>query len=588
MKYFAFVFVFVLFSCRKNTDSNNNNNNQNENIPEAMPVNTNIMAYTIGDNFQNDKALIFTTNSKEYNFLNPFVAFDLDNITTDGFKTAISVYSTTGTVGKTDKVFTVTNSAKNYVNVKWVDFPLLTYINNPTIDSNVINLFNGAQLVVPPNSFSGLNGNNVRLATALYTPLVPGYIVSLPCYPMIDEDGKRQYMSSIGVYDFQAVVELNGNTDVMLKFPVPADLLTTAPDSISMWCFNKTTNNAWKKSGYAHKKGNTYEYKINSLGFWSLAIPVAGIYGTLHLKNEQGAPVANTRCVLKVKGAEVADVRTDADGNALVFVPKGADLTIDVINDHFYNWANIFLIDQPLGALGTKTELTFVIPGRQDLVAIDAQVFNCDGSPLSEGFAVLSGDMAKDDYKLPIKNGKLLASNWINYAYNYDKLTIYDKSGTQLSDNTIAFGSFFSTAPKRYNTNLYSCKSAPFVYCNYTLDDSLYKVTAGASDPAAKVKFTSIENTFATVTVTNGNASFSITFSGAWASPAPVVALIDPTSLKINGAQGTILESQVEVLITRMDAEANGFAEGQMDIKYTLSDNKTHELKGNFRVKKMQ
>lgn len=585
MKYFAVVLVFVLFGCKKNADSKAQQNND-DNIPLATPVSTSIMAYTTEDNFQNEKALEFATDLKQYDFLNPFSAFSLNNVTTDAFTSAISLRSATGAVNNTDKIFTVTGSAKNYVNVKWVDFPLLTYINNPVIDSNVVELFNGAQLIIPPNSFSGLNGNAVRLGVSVYTPLVPGYIVGLPCYPMIDEGGKRQYMNAIGVYDFGAVVELNGNTNVILKFPIPANLSANAPDSISVWCFNKLTNNAWKKSGYAHKKGSIYETKITSLGFWSLAVPGAGTYGTLHLKNVDGVPVANTRCVLKTKGAEVADVRTDADGNALVFVPKGADLTIDVVNDHFYNWAAIFLIDQPLGSFGTNTELTFVTPGRQDLVTIDAQVLNCDGGPLADGFAMLSGVGAKDNYKLPIKDGKLLAANWINYAYNYDKLTVYDKNGNQLSDNTIALGSFFSTAPKRYNINLYACNNAPFVYCNYSIDDTLSKISTGASDAASKVKFTSIENTFGTVAVTNGSASFSFSFSGAWASPPPVVANIDPSSLKVNGVQGTILESQVEVLITKAETATNGFVEGRMDIKYTLGDNKTHELKGNFRVKK--
>jgi hypothetical protein len=408
---------------------------------------------------------------------------------------------------------------------------------------------------------------------------------------MADDNGKRRFLDSYGAYFLapnSANVNFNPDVNVSLQMPVQTVQQATAPDSISVWDLN--SDNTWHKVGYAKRTGNVYTQQITHKGYWNFAVLKDGVYITLHLRTSSGIPVVNTRIKLKSRGGEVADARTDSEGNAVVFVPAKEPITLDLINDHYYNWSSVTLIDQPLGSFSAATEKTFTVPDRSDLVTIKGNVFACDGTPITNGTVILFNNAEKDDVMVPVTNGKFAMSAWINYAYNFAHMAISDNSGKLLDTTSVVLGSAMTgDEPKQYTINLYGCPNTPQLYCNYLLDSTAFSITGqpGSNNPPL------IESNDppGVDIITMGDNTKGISFMGWFTSVGGnffswsdgVVNL--PTGLKVNGVNCKILGSS-EIVITRQDGIIGGYVEGWFSIHYSDNKNQPHKVTGNFRVRR--
>lgn len=515
----------------------------------------------------------------------PYKGYSTQSVSTDEYSSAvyISNYS---------KTFTAMEAIRNYV-----DFHLwpVEAVGDVQYDygTGSFDLPAGGHIELPPYSFGSHSGSVYLGVRAGYLhPTINDYAAMLPCYPMTDQDNKRWFLQSYGMYKMipvsgevaDAALDFNRNVNVEMKVPIPAYQQNTAPDSIGAYTLKMS--NVWTLAGYAHRSGANYVKQLTTRGVWNFAVPVPGVYVTVKLRTTDSTAVYNTRLKIKSGDEEIADVRTNSSGDAKIFVPVGKALTYEVINDHFNSWSPIVPTPQALGSFSKAGEKIITLPERIDHPSFTASVYNCDGTPMKSGLAVLTSINARDKYVFPFENGAFRASAWINAGYDLAEIAILDPTGQVLSNNRVIFGSALSNSweqeTKKYTLTYYGCQDAQQVFCNYEID-GVAKVLKG---PAGSLPLTMVQTPVGGV-INVGTASNGFILQG-WVSSILgnyiVIAGAEiPTGIKVNGEDCT-LDGHYDFAITRQDG-TRGFTEGWFLINYKDPSGKKHQMNGTFRVK---
>lgn len=587
---FAFLICLLYMSCKKDNAVTDDNNNVIDTlmpgvIPAATPINTAMEVYAI-DNNQASHPLRVSVDNVYFNYLSGALGFSAGSLTADkyGCKMIAPPQLTADDEGYNNfRCFPITTAAKNYANIKALPLVLAGSLNYDN-DSGTFPLTGGGEIYLPPYA-AGHISDGISVAAGYLYPGLNDYAVSNPCYSFADIDGKRKFLNSYGSYVLipQAHNSMGYNVDfapgagVSVKLPIPASMLGTAPDTIKT--FN-LVNGIWKLNGLAHKAGNFYEKTIDQKGLWNFAVPADGIYITLHLETEGHIIVANTRVKIKNGADEVADGRTNSNGDVLLFVPANKSLSMDVINDHFSNWSGINLSNLSLGSFSSSSEKTYTIPARVDLATYEGDVYNCDGSSFGNGSVLLTATGAKDNYIVPIVNGHFIFSNWLNYNGALSDLAIRDNAGNSLITYKLPYGDFTGNVipqEKIYHQKFYTCESAAKVYFNYQIDGTSYSISgdAGAATP-------SLTGTTTHIHIDNNGSG--IDFIGGFNTVGNNYFL-NGLSVNNGSCQFDDNTSWSEIIISRLDP-VGGFIEGWLSIYYKDASNVSHQIKGSFRVKR--
>ncbi len=602
---FGISLLLLLFisACRKQPGTENRNVppiNYTP-VPSSTPLTTSLNVYFVNNN-ENANPLYISTPDNSRLVYNPLIfGYTIPSVTLDKYNSVIET-SPTLTVQYQGfdhyTSFTALNSLRNYIDIKLLHVApvasLLYETNTGTVD-----LPGNGKLALPPYSLGHFGGPVQHLVSAAYlSPFVEDYFVSLPAYPVYDENNKRQYLQSFGMYllipwsedNTNFSVNFNAAAGVKMSVPIPPDLLDSAPDSILV--FKLYNSPVWRKTKYAYKSGSNYEVNVDDRGFWNLAVPVDGVYVTVHIRTETGEPMPNTRFKIKSGNAEISDERTDAEGDALAFVPVNTDLSIEIRNDFSFSWQSNkspFVTD--LGSFSSSAEKTITYPDNLYLFPIHGKVFNCDGSPLESGKAVLHNDQPNqrgDDYVIPIVNGRFETSAKTAYmGYLSPKLDILDNSGKLLSTTNIVFGNAgdqYLLQKQRYDLDFFTCSDAQQVYANYTIDTSGFEVEGAVGATEAPVTARYYPPSGTKIQVSNSsNKGFAISFILSGTGTA-----FFEKALTVNGENCLLDESQGwnQVYITRNDTATDGFIEGWFDVNYTDQQKTIHNIRCNFRAKK--
>jgi len=590
MKYLVLTCLLsiLLFCCSKNPDINPTPEPPGDPFtvtPPLKPVITSLMVYTNNDQRTDPISLSHNLANIPYN--SSYQGFNTLEVSTDQFRSVVYTPSTS-------KTFYATEAVRNYVDLRMFPVePAGGFLYD--YSSGNFPLPAGGTIDLPPYSFGTHSGSVYLYAYVAYLhPSINDYAVTLPSYPFTDKENKRWFLQSLGIYKLipvsyevaDAALDFNPNVNVEIKIPIVQSQQSIAPDSIAAYTLNG--DNVWTETGYAHRSGNFYVKQITKRGCWNFAIPVPAVYVTLKLRTADSTAVYNTRLKIRSGSEEVADVRTNTGGDAVIFVPVGKPLTYELINDHFNSWGPIVPTPTELGTFTKATEKLITLPGRIDRSSFTASVFNCDGTPMKSGVAVLASIGAKDKYAFPIVDGAFSASAWINAGYDLAEITILDNTGIVLSNNRVIFGSALQNSweqeIKTYALNFYGCQDAQQVFCNYTLDGK--KISLKGSSNGTNLTMTQVP-TGGIVSVGTDQQGFA--FQG-WVSTILgnyiLSAGVDlPTGIKVNG-QTCTLDGNNELAITRQDG-AGGFTEGWFLINYKDPSNTAHKISGNFRVKNM-
>lgn len=604
-----FFLIILLAGCRKtdqggggggNGGGNGNTDPDYTEIPASQNVNTEIIGYVTNNQNQlltgpNLFHLISGNNSiGSYTIMGNGI-FNTTSIATDKYRTRTLV-ETGGSYNymNTEQTFALTPSIKNYVRIKVLNRTSIGSVRNDA--GGVFSLPNGGSITYGINTFyqtptviyPGYFGP--ELTSGIYiTYLDPenkDFALRLPSYLAGDADQKRWFLKSYGAITMKMYKDgLTGdNIDFYnggkadLKLPIPASMVAGAPDSVNAW---QLTNGVWLKSGWAKRQGNFYTAKIGKVDAWTFAEPLKGVYLTINLRTDSNATVTNTAIRIKSNNRVIAESRTDADGNAICFVPSNEALSAEVIPDEKIFSPNTYTY--PVGPITKASTVTLKMSNSiPELTSIIANVLNCNGDPLSNGMAKINFNALGTDYFIPVKNGKLATAMWLYGTNNGIRIQVTDNStGAQGEINNFVL---FSGDIQR--VNIYSCQNSPLLYSNYSIDNTSVQELKDNANSANVFMTASKTSQFSPVTIRTSSNNLGVNFTTTAIYAATITTGLI-TDLVVNGVPYNYDPSINPVVsITRYDPFINGYIEGCVILYYRDNGNVQRRLEVNFKVKR--
>lgn len=351
----------LVVGCHKNQAGGNGNGDDDikpdfTTVPAAENVNTDITGYVT-----NDKNRLLT-GPNYFHFLNGDYSsgaftlmgngmfYTLPRLT-DKYRTRTMVTAGGGwDYLNTEQTFALTSSFKNYVRIK-----VLNRINIGSVTNNVGGSFSitgGGTITFGINTFyrtgtlyyPGYFGPEIksRIYSTYLDPEDKEFAMRLHSYLAGDDDQKRWFLKSYGAItmkmnedDYSGEnIDFYSGRQAEIKLPIPPAMQSGAPDSVNAW---QLFSGAWIKSGWAKKQGNFYTARIGKVTAWTFAEPVKGVYLNARLRSDSNATITNTAIRIKSNTRVIAESRTDADGNAIFFVPTRESLVAEIIPEERIN-----------------------------------------------------------------------------------------------------------------------------------------------------------------------------------------------------------------------------------------------------------
>lgn len=591
------ILILALFSCKKSTDGLQDDFNPNYTLPSGpQPVETTVLGYVMTDD--NNTPLVpihVALNNNDYvctnGMFNPGSSATVDKYYT---KLAIGTESL-GYYQNSNKTFPVTSSLVNYINIKTVTARFVDFVSNQT--AGVYNLGGGASVSLQTNSlwqppqgyFLGEYDPSMggELYANYYDPTSNDFANRLPCYNMGDDDQKRWFLKSFGVTRLQirrfagpnTRLSLYNNATATVKIPIPADLLSNAPDVITKW---KLQNNIWVYGGAANRSGNYYVAQIDSITTWNFAIRQDGVYKTVRLRTDSGASVVNAGIRVKSGTRILTEAQTDGDGNAVCFIPANEAVTIEVADSWAKNSSPVTTVAVPASS---SQFIDVTLSARSPrVITMKGDVVNCSGAGIAAGMIIAKNvNSYPADYLFPFKNGKY------NIAILYTNATsTYTLRAKSFSNEEGTDTAVFAYAGTQNRFVLNTCIPSSVLFMNFSLDGTSYSILGDLSHP-----YTPFLNAYS-----HYNPA-PATFISATATTGPVGTEFDIATIDvgIRSSLGYLVKinnigyfydyhNTDNILFTRYDLLSGGFIIGSVDCYVKDASNVSHHFVANFKLRR--
>jgi hypothetical protein len=209
-----------------------------------------------------------------------------------------------------------------------------------------------------------------------------------------DEDGNQTRLISFGMLDVVLTDdygnELSTNGQTKITYPIPSNMISTAPNTIPLWHFDES-DGIWKEEGIATKKGNNYEGYVSHFSNWNFDIPglEAGLKG--RIIDCKGKPLAN---VLVQAGQQ--STSTSSNGEFEMFMIAGQSTDINLINN-FGSKETHQIPAISVNQIHNAGDITLCSS------SISGKVIDCNGNPAQN--ILVSSDYSPFSYAYTDKNG---------------------------------------------------------------------------------------------------------------------------------------------------------------------------------------
>lgn len=335
----------------------------------------------------------------------------------------------------------------------------------------------GGNIVFTGNSFVNKAGNSaytgtVSVSTFFLNPTASNFNAIMPgALRGITTTNEETGLQSFGMMAVELTgaggekLQLASGKTATLTFPIPSDLLSTAPNTIPLWSFNDTTG-LWKEEGTATKQGNNYVGTVSHFSFWNCDYPYGNLVNFKALvKDQNGNAVANALVMMQTTTDQYTTYGsgyTDSTGYVGGLIPKGKALQLKI-----YSKCGSVLLTKDIGPftanadLGTLT-VTTAAPGA---VTFSGTAKNCSLTLVTNGYVEVYLDGMYT--RTAINNGSWsLTVNRCNNTPTTASVIAYDlgsnQGGTsttvQVSGTTVNAG------------DLSACGTSLAQFVNYTLN----------------------------------------------------------------------------------------------------------------------
>lgn len=475
----------------------------------------------------------------------------------------------------------VSNSIRNYID--------MGMLRNHTIRSTptgsgggYFTLPNGGRIEYPNHSFSADVSQGIESSIIIFDPKEPTFVIANPAVT-VDMDNQRWYLQSFGGVFFGIPRSFVNLKPYELEYVIPAHLLAIAPDSIEAFHLEAANNRpAWIKRGVAKKQGNAYKCSLPTSDMWCLGLRKKGMYKTFQVRLASGVPVMNAIVNIKGNNGDIGSARTDANGNAICFVPVKESFTITVsrlwtpsgTSPTLTVNAGPFSIDQ-----SSPFQLTYPA-GTTQLRVIKGKATTCEGAPVQNGYVLVTHHNYSDRayYHIPVVNGEYSGALLHDPAkQELFELKLKDSTANRAGNDSAII--WKPTVEKIINLN--TCQGPTNLYMDYAVDGVNYSIKGDASHPE--------------------NPMLNFYWNGGLSS-AMIVAVEENKHIEFNfpgsfteigthpGGIGGIWVNHVlyqagsgTITITRHDLLA-GYVEGSLEVEYYDASSNTHRLTAKFRL----
>lgn len=125
--------------------------------------------------------------------------------------------------------------------------------------------------------------------------------------------------------------ELNINESIgaEISFPVPNDILASAPTEIDLWHFDEALG-LWELEGVATLTNGSYEASVPHFSWWNCDIPFDFTFVCFNLVDDLGRPLGNLNLNISTGDFGTANAWVDQTGMYCNLVPLGEDLNVSV------------------------------------------------------------------------------------------------------------------------------------------------------------------------------------------------------------------------------------------------------------------
>lgn len=322
------------------------------------------------------------------------------------------------------------STAAQYVNVKLLSKNVVGSINAQT--GGTVSTSEGAIIELPANGIIDSDGNaftgSVQVNATWLDPtaddlgeIMPGNLEG------ITTGSERVGLASFGMLGVELEslsgesLNLGNGGEATLTFPVPAELVGTAPATIPLWFFDEDLG-TWVEEGSATLQGDQYVGNVTHFTFWNCDAPFPLTDLTVCFRGLEDQPFFNHQVVVTTLSFGTASYAvTDENGCVNGLVMQNEVLLLELLSK-----CGEVIYSEEIGPFTTDEadlgNITVQSGGFTNLLTIQGTLVDCDGNPLNNG--VVQVEIGSLTEYIFASNG-----NFIGAVDNCDDATVITVAG---------------------------------------------------------------------------------------------------------------------------------------------------------------
>ena len=578
---FLFLISVLSFNCNKEFSATNfDTTNTGSNLP--APVIATLQGNILDENGQPATGVqikagskITTTSVKGY--------FRIVDATLD--RNASMVVAEKAGYFKAYRTFNAT-SGVNQVVIKLIRRTLAGTVNATT--GGDITLSSGAKISLPANGIvkeqDGLPyTGSINVYASYIDPTAADINETVPgSFMANDKNDKRVTLKSFGM---MAVVleSISGEKLQMTKgtanltIPIPSSAQSSAPATISLWFVDEQTG-LWKEEGIATKNGTNYTGDVKHFSFWNCDFGEPAVTISMIIKNSSGLPLIYTGVLVKGDTGSIAHGYTDSLGQASGLVPANENLILQILDE-----CGAIIYSQNIGPFSQNTNLGNITVGNStsSVVTIKGTLINCNNTPISNGYALISYDnMIR--YASASSNGDFSISFVTCSAIQsgFDIFGVDALSMEQGPTVKITVGSTEINAG-----NIFACGTTVSEYIKFNLDGTEHNlINSSGRDSFAVYTYPGVPPLFTTYVL---GSQFG-TYINFEFNHNQATGIFPMTRLNVSNSNNCVIIKPFDVNVTNYPQNVGEFYEGNFSGQFADSLDLTslHNINCSFRLKK--
>lgn len=305
-------------------------------------------------------------------------------------------------------------------------------------ETKTITTQSGAKVEFPANAIKNLDGSpytgQVSVATKHINPSDSDFPLLIPGGDLraFSSDGNEVQLYSYGMLNVELrddqgnLLQIADGKKATLKMPVPADMQSTAPQTIPLWYFDENKG-IWIEEGEAKLQNGQYIGEVDHFTPWNYDWLGERAYIKGTLTDCEGEILTNTTIYVGQM-----TVQSNEKGEWRWWVPAGIEINIG----HYSFQQRAFgdkIISPPILSGGQEYDMGEL--SIKCISMIKAQVKDCDNKPFN-GYAILNN--WNKDISVPITNGYLNQLIYTDYGEEID-LFFYNPTNGKLSKFELTF-----------------------------------------------------------------------------------------------------------------------------------------------------